>query len=548
MKKFILCSVMCIACISAQAGQQRDIDPLINPKNENVVKICDGIIPLYASGEHIFMGMNPEIMNTEISVYAQIDRGFGLRNRPVHTVNSLRFSPIGNDFLMVTDITRRIDGIHMQNENSYDRTTSFIDISSILFSTSEWFSCQYEGMYNTVNSKGWFLSAEPLNDGLYIKFLRYYEQAGTIPSPNMPSAQGMLPVEMSLKLTIENKRSVPASTLIFSSTLPDEYRKMMEKEVKSFNISNMLSPVRIEYGGEVVNARSPYVVSYDSYDSGIDVFESNRTKNGKPVFARINFGAKDVTDEAFAYAIRTLKTKSGDYSTLLNDEECIINYRKAFITKALQQIFNGENTEDYMNADQWRKSVEQAQKRVKWWDGFLKYAAKNLVNENDVLSRLQRYQAAILQQATELYIEVMRNAPDDNCRNEVSKWINDELTIQVPQRFSCELLRTNSMDVPQIDLQRRSQDIWRAACAILPYYCLNPLIEEFRKDLHNYPESAIIVQNAFASALVESSRYTIDAERTIKLFKNLYAEIIATEKDPVLKAFAQMQYDTLSKK
>lgn len=205
------------------------------------MEVTEGVCPVYRRGDKVYLEIRKSALECDWVVTAQIDRGFGLRNRLLPGIGAFRLKKEEGGRLGVY-LARRMERCSAKGKDGDSRLPIadlrepdwyweivaegregyVVDFTGCLRNGSELFDCEYEGLREEREEAFELTDIAAAAEGVCFRMKRFFRYMPENKGAEMMLASGYLPLELSLGI-----RLLPGGDAGLQSAVPGEsYRKM----------------------------------------------------------------------------------------------------------------------------------------------------------------------------------------------------------------------------------------------------------------------------------------------------------------------------------
>lgn len=552
MRRTILQYAVLLALLSVGLNPGRAAEPA-SPREpaakelaaEELQPICGGRLPLYAADGELWL----ELPETTLRLTVQVDRGAGMRNRPVRSLTTFRltaepeagsvrvspvdtlskpgFNPASLPLLRVEGTNRLLAGIGR----------------AVLIS-GNWYDCSGGILRQQRLGHERLLGADTTVSGTLLRIEAWYDVESPERGTEIQMSAGALPLEISLLLEEEHSPAV-SRTVVVSSNLPAEYAEAVRRAVDGFNRSHRKSALTLRRGGEILPLTTPLGISFDGSSERLTTVVRRDPQSGEVEFLRLGLGSASWEREALREVLqcgipyRRLRQWLTDAD--LRRRTCI----DAALGEALDGVFDPRAKEVASSPQKdLGKEFRTTRRQLDRWERFMsreRIPARegNTETPEDVLYR------EMLRRTQQLYLRLAEQSRGTALQGEVIEWIARGLITDGEGRFATPKMRTDGRIASRREAARRIGEVWKGVLAVASPRSLAGMERLFRSSLEASGDEAFAMQDGFVGELLAILPDRPELAGTAEALENLYEQLTGTT-DPETAIFARLEGERLA--
>ena len=510
---------------------------------DSLQRQCGGILPLYTRGKQIWM----EIPQGEIRVIAQLDRGAGMRNRPLRSLPPFRVEAAAREaWLHVSDTAgaRGFVSIPLPVSRIAGTKRRIAEISRHVYASGLLYSCSGGILRQQRYGHESLLQVYTTKHGTLLRFRSYYDVEAPDRRTEIQMPAGALPLELSLYLTCTDPVPEQPGEVIVGATMPEEYVDLLNEAVGLYNSRHQESPLHLVEGTEVISPMSAYGISFDVAEERITTTSLLPDSTGKPGFVRINLGSTSWKEEALRYTLYS-EIPYREKRELLVDalqrrRICLLEV----FDKTLEEAFNPTRIPKTETQEfRMKREFRIARRHLATWTRFMHKDAPHRFNA-EANSPVTKLYESLLAETQDLYIRLAEQSKGDRHQREIIAWIAAGLISDAEGRFSTPFLRYNSLTLSPNGAARRNAAVWKRVLAAATPESISSLPDLFGRTLEKEGERAFPMQDTCLGVLLGMLPEHPEFAGTIEALQQLYTRF-SSSSEPCTAIFACMQRQRL---
>lgn len=512
---------------------------------DSLQRLCGGALPVYASDGELWL----EIPDCELRLLVQIDRGAGMRNRPLRSPATFRlkadpdagvaaFEP--SDTLPAR--TFETTPLPLARVAGTDRLLAGIG-RAVLF-TGSWYDCSGGILRQQRIGHERLLDADTTQYGTLLRLEAWYDVESPERGTEIQMSAGSLPLGISLLLERSHPTATPREVVV-AANLPAEYDEAVRRAVDGFNRSHRHSPLTLRRGGETLPLTTPAGITFDGTDERLATVVQRNPQSGAVAFVRLRLGTASWEREALHRALqvgvpyRRLRQWLADAD--LRRRHCI----DATLADALTGIFDPQGQDAVSPSHKnLGKEFRRTRKQLDRWERFMKRERIPARTDNTENPETVFYRE-MLDRSRELYLRLAGQTRGTALQGEVIEWIARGLEADDGGRFSTPTIRNNGQLISARESARRMERIWKEVLAAASPQSLSGLAELFRSTLEASGADAFAVQECFVGELLAILPVRPELDATAEALEALYTRM-AGAADPETAIFARLEEQRLA--
>lgn len=515
---------------------------------DSLRRICEGKLPIYAAAGQLWL----EIPKQEVRLTVQIDRGAGMRNRPLRCLSAFRLAAdpqtatvriVPGDSLSMQDLGQAV--LPLLRIAGTERLLAGIDPG--LYESGIWYDCSGSILRQRRPGHERLLGVEPTTDGCLVRIGVWYDVEAPDRSTEIQMQSGALPLEIEIRLATGPCETAYPRELVVASDLPAADVRALNEAVKCYNRTHRNEPLQTVTGEEVLSLTTPYGISFDAAEERISTCVRREKEQGTD-FVRINLGS--ATWERVAL-IHTLDG-SGSYRTLRRSLSDAAVRRHACLrdslVRALVQAFDPAPavTSRPQSEKELARKLRNATRQFARWDRFMQQDAARLATDESA-EAVETIYRTMLDRSQRLYTQLAGLARGTSLEGEILGWVARGLMADEQGRFAAQLLRENTLTISRREAARRAVSVWKQVLVQTRPEAQAGIEELFDGTLSEAGRAAFCMQDAFVEALLSLLPDHPQYRPTAEALETLYARI-AGEADAETALFARIELQRLNPK
>lgn len=471
---------------------------------DSLQRLCGGRLPVYAADGQLWM----EIPEREIHLTVQVDRGAGMRNRPLRSLPTFRLAadPQTGSVRMVRDDSLTKDGLGeralpLARLAGTQRLLAGIDRG--LYESGVWYDCSGGILRQRRQGHERLLGIDPTTDGCLVRIEVWYDVESPDRGTEIQMQSGALPLEIEIRLaTVESTTALPRE-LVLASNLPAADVRALNEAVGIHNRTHRNAPLKTVAGNEILPLTTPYGISFDAAAERISTWIRRQEGTGTD-FVRINLGSAVWERVALIHAL----DDNGSYSKLrrnlsdpaLRRHACL----RDSLVSALNRAFDPASAEASKPQSEKTlvRELRHADRLFARWNRFMQKDADRL-STPEPEEQLEAIYRAMLDRSQRLYVQFARQSRGTLLESEILEWIARGLIADGQGRFAARLLRENSLTFTPHEMARRHAAVWERVLEETAAESLATIPELFNRMLSEADHATLRMQDAFVGALLK---------------------------------------------
>lgn len=513
---------------------------------DSLQRLCGGELPLYASGQELWL----EIPDGELRLTVQVNRGAGMRNRPLRSLTTFRLTADREAGLTrvqsadtLTIAASATTPLPLARVAGTERMLA--GIRQAVLAPGLW----YEGSGGILRQPRpgheRLLKVDTTVGGTLLTLEAWYDVESPERGTEIQMSAGALPLEISLLLE-KNRPTELTREVVMASDLPAEYAEAVRRAVGRYNRSHRRAPLTLVSGGEVLPLTTPFGISFDGADERLTTVVRRNPQSGEAAFMRLGLGTASWEREALRRALRT-DIPYGRMRQLLTDagarrRDCL----DEALADALTGIFDPRAKETAASSSRkdLGKEFRTARRQIERWERFMQREGISDAADNMAVPETVLYEE-MLTRTQQLCLRLAEQSRGTALQREIIEWIADGLIADCEGRFATPSIRRNGQTISRREAARRMDKIWNGVLSVASPRSLAGIGRLFHSALEKSGSDAFAMQASFVGALLRILAERPELAATAEELETLYTRM-AGATDPETALFARLEGQRLA--
>ena len=512
---------------------------------DSLQRICDGRLPIYTTGGEFWL----EIPDCELRLLVQVDRGAGMRSRPVQSLTTFRLTADRKTGLArvqptdtLTTAVSALTPLPLARVAGTERMLAGIG-QAVLFS-GKWYACDGGILRQQRIGHERLLGADTTRYGTRLRLEAWYDVESPERSTEIQLSAGALPLEISLLLEESHTTKTPREVVV-SSNLPTEYAEAVRRAVAGFNRSHRQAPLTLHRGDEILPLTTPLGITFDGTDERLTTAVRRNPQSGEVEFLRLCLGAAPWEREALHRALR-IGIPYRRLRLWLTDAD---QRRSTCIDEALADVMTGifDPRAKEVTASSRKdlgKEFRRTRKQLDRWERFMRRERIPARGDHTETPAAVLY-TEMLDRAQQLYLRLAEQSRGTALQGEIIEWIARGLIADGGGRFATPLIRANGQVIPPREAARRNKKVWKGVLAVASSRSLAGMERLFHSTLETSGPEAFAMQDGFVGELLEALPARPEFAATAEALERLYEQLADTA-DTETALFARLEGQRLA--